>query len=205
MKKGFLFVVSGPSGAGKSTLIKEILEKCKDTVFSISTTSRKKRENEKDGVDYFFVSKDEFEKEIKKESFLEWAVVHGNYYGTSARSVVKALKEGKIVLFDIDVQGFKNIKKRFKTITTSVFVTTPSMGELKRRLLKRGSENEETVKKRLKNAKKELKEVKEYDYLLINDDLQKAKKEILLLLGCAKLKANKKDVKDFIAQWEKIE
>jgi len=204
IKKGSLLVISGPSGAGKSSLINEILKNIDNVYFSISTTTRPKRENEIDGVDYFFVSKEEFEEDIKKGLFLEWANVHGNYYGTSLRPVFEALDEEKLVVFDIDVQGHESIRKKFNEITTSVFITTPSIKELENRLKKRGTDDKETIKKRLLNAKEEIKRLREFDFLLINDDFEKAKKEIISIAVAAKLKYRNEEIEKFIKEWSKF-
>ena len=201
IKKGSLLVVSGPSGAGKSSLIKVILENLDNVYFSISTTTRPKREGEVEGVNYYFVSKEEFEEDIKKGLFLEWANVHGHYYGTSLKPVFDALKQEKLVVFDIDVQGHESIRKKFNDITTSVFVTTPNLNELKRRLELRGTDSQEVIQKRLKNAKEELKRVKEFDFLLINDKFEEAKEEILAVAKAARLKYSNSELENFIKEW----
>ena len=204
IKRGSLLVVSGPSGAGKSSLIKEILKNIDNVYFSISTTTRPKREGEVDGVNYYFVSKEEFEEDIKKGLFLEWANVHGNYYGTSLKPVFEALEKEKLVVFDIDVQGHESIRKRFDDITTSVFVTTPSIKELENRLIKRGTDTKETIKKRLQNAREEIRRLNEFDFLLINDDFEVAKKEILSVATAAKMKYSKKSIEEFIKEWSQF-
>ncbi len=201
-KRGSLLVISGPSGAGKSSLINEILKNFDDVYFSISTTTREKREGEVDGVNYYFVTKDEFENDIKKGLFLEWAEVHGNYYGTSLKPVFEALQEGKLVIFDIDVQGHESIRKKFDDITTSVFVTTPSISELKKRLQKRGTDSEETIQKRLKNAAEEMKRIGEFDFVLINDDFNRAKDFILSIAKASRLKFSKDDIQSLIWEWK---
>lgn len=200
-KRGSLLVISGPSGAGKSSLIDEILNNIDDVYFSISTTTRKRREMEVDGVDYYFVSNEEFEEDIKKDLFLEWAMVHGNYYGTSLKPVYKALSNGKLVVFDIDVQGHRSIKEKLSDIMTSVFVTTPTLSELKRRLKKRGTDSSETIKKRVQNAIEEIKSINEFDFILINDDFSRAKESILSIANAAKLKYSKDDIDKFISNW----
>ncbi len=134
-KTGAILVLSGPSGAGKSSLISKIINQIGTTYFSISTTTRAMRAGEINGVHYHFVTVEEFKKEIEEEMFLEYAVVHGNYYGTSLGPVKKALKEGKLVIFDIDVQGHDAVMHRLSDITTSVFVTTPSLEELKKTIV----------------------------------------------------------------------
>lgn len=200
-KRGSLLVISGPSGAGKSSLIDEILNNIDDVYFSISTTTRKRREMEVDGVDYYFVSNEEFEEDIKKDLFLEWAMVHGNYYGTSLKPVYKALSNGKLVVFDIDVQGHRSIKEKLSDIMTSVFVTTPTLSELKRRLKKRGTDSSETIKKRVQNAIEEIKSINEFDFILINNDFDRAKESILSIANAAKLKYSKDDIDKFISNW----
>ena len=201
-REGKLLVISGPSGAGKSSLINEILKEIDNVYFSISTTTRAKRVGEIDGIDYFFVTKEEFEEDIKKGLFLEWAKVHGNYYGTSLKPVFKAIEEGKLVIFDIDVQGNSSIRERFSDITTSVFVTTPSIKELENRLKNRGTDSKEIIQKRLQNAIEEIKRVDEYDFVLINDDFQKAKEYLLAVAKSAKLKLSKNEIDSFIKEWK---
>ena len=202
LKSGALLVVSGPSGAGKSTLIKTILQERDDVYFSISTTTRPKRAGEVDGRDYYFVSKEEFERDIEEGMFLEWANVHGNYYGTSLRPVMQALEEGKLVLFDIDVQGFFSIQKTpLASLMTSVFVTTPSMSELRRRLIQRGTDTDEVIQKRLRNAQEEMVHMGRYDYIIINSDLEIAKEQMRALATVARLKHSEEEIAEFIKQW----
>ena len=186
--RGSILVLSGPSGAGKSTLIKEMVKDIGPYYFSISTTTRSPREGEVDGVDYFFVDKEEFQDDIAQELFLEYALVHGNYYGTSLRPVEEALAEGKLVIFDIDVQGHASIKSRLPDITTSVFITPPSFNALKERLTNRGTDSQETIDKRLISAEEELGEIGSFDFVIVNDDLPKAIKEIKAAALTAKLK-----------------
>jgi len=143
-KNGSILVISGPSGSGKTSLARVVCEELGDKAyFSISSTTRQIREGEKDGVDYFFLTKEEFIKDIEEGYFLEWAEVHGNFYGTSKRQIDAALKKGQIVFLDIDVQGYELVKKAYPHITTGVFVTTPNQEVLKQRLLKRGTETED--------------------------------------------------------------
>jgi len=202
LKSGALLVVSGPSGAGKSTLIKTILQERDDVYFSISTTTRPKRAGEVDGRDYYFVSKEEFERDIEEGMFLEWANVHGNYYGTSLRPVMQALEEGKLVLFDIDVQGFFSIQKTpLASLMTSVFVTTPSMSELRRRLVQRGTDSAQVIQKRLQNAQEEMVHMGRYDYIIINSDLEIAKEQMRALATVARLKHSEEEIAEFIKQW----
>ena len=200
MSKG-LVVISGPSGCGKSSLINEILKIEKDIYFSISTTTRKKREGEKEGVDYFFVSKEEFEKDIEKGNFLEWAKVHENYYGTSIKPVLQALENNKLVIFDIDVQGHAIVKNKFPLLTTSVFITTPSKEELIKRLKKRGTDSQEVIEKRVKNAQVEIQRAKEYEFFLINDDFEITLEKLKKIIEAAKLKISLNNLEKFIANW----
>lgn len=198
---GALVVLSGPSGCGKSSLVNEILKEEKDIYFSISTTTREIRDGEKEGVNYFYVSKDEFENGIKEGEFLEWAEVHGNYYGTSIKPVQKALLDGKLVIFDIDVQGHEIVKKHFPLLTTSVFITTPSLDELEKRLLKRGTDSKDVIEKRLKNAKDEIKRADEYEFFLINDDFETTLKELKSIIKVSKIKKSLKELKSFTENW----
>ena len=179
MKKGAILILSGPSGCGKSTLLKEVYKDIDDYYFSISTTTRAPREGEVNGVDYFFVTKEEFEKDINNGDFLEYAKVHDNYYGTSLKPINKALDESKLVIFDIDVQGHEIVRKKLSSITTSVFITTPSLEVLESRLNSRNTDSIEIIEKRIKNAKGEVEYFQDYDYLIINDDLQIAAKQEL--------------------------
>jgi guanylate kinase len=198
---GGLLVISGPSGCGKSSLVNEILKEEKNVYFSISTTTREIRKGEKEGVNYFYTSKDEFKRGIKAGEFLEWAKVHKNYYGTSLKPVKKALSEGKLVIFDIDVQGHKIVKEKFPLLTTSVFITTPTLKELEKRLKNRATDNEEVIKNRIINAKDEIKRADEYEFFLINDDFSKTLKELKSIIKVAKIKKTLKEIKNFMKNW----
>ncbi len=200
-KRGTILLISGPSGAGKSSLIAELEKEIDDIYFSVSVTTRAKREGEKEGVDYHFASKEEFEKDIKEGYFLEWAKVHGNYYGTSLKHTLNAIDEGKLVLFDIDVQGFLQARKKFGDLITSVFITTPSAKELEKRLLKRATDSKEIIQERIKNAYDELKLSVEYEYFIVNDDFEKAKKEILGIAHSTRVKTSSLDINNFINEW----
>jgi len=198
---GSIVLLSGPSGAGKSSLVAEIEKEIKNIFFSVSTTTRQKRDGEKDGVDYYFVTKEQFEKDIKENLFLEWAEVHGNYYGTSLKHTIDALKVGKIVIFDIDVQGFLQAKEKIGELITSVFVTTPSLTDLKSRLIQRGTDSLDVIEKRVQNAKKELLFAKKYDYFIVNDDFQKAKENLLQIVNVSKVKTSSINLDNFIKKW----
>ncbi|WP_299030393.1 guanylate kinase [uncultured Campylobacter sp.] len=199
--KGQILIVSGPSGSGKSTLLSRLLKEENDLYFSISSTTRAPRRGETDGVNYYFTSEDEFKKGIDADEFLEWACVHGNYYGTSLKPVLKALEEGKIAIFDIDVQGFNIAKSKFAKNITSVFITTASKNELKSRLQNRGTDSAETIEKRLINAVGEMEHILEYDYFLINDDLQNCYENLRGILRSMRLKTSNLDAKEIINKW----
>jgi guanylate kinase len=198
---GAILVLSGPSGAGKSSLINKIFNDIGSTYFSISTTTRPKREGEVDGVHYHFVSQEEFKREIDEEMFLEYALVHGNYYGTSLGPVKKALKEGKLVIFDIDVQGHDAVQNRLADITTSVFITTPTLDELKKRLLRRSTDSAEIIAKRLDMATREVQRISEYDYLIVNDDLEAAADVLITIAKAARMKIPTQQINEFVQMW----
>ena len=194
-KKGAILIISGPSGCGKSTLLKEVYKDIDDYYFSISTTTRNPRVGEENGVDYFFSTKEDFLEDIEAGHFLEWAEVHGNYYGTSLKPIKEALSEGKLVIFDIDVQGHEIVRKKLNNITTSVFITTPSLSELKNRLNNRNTDSKEIIEKRIENAKYEIKYFQKYDYFIVNDDLKTASKELVCVANVARIKSKLFDQK----------
>ena len=198
---GAILVLSGPSGAGKSSLINKIFNDIGSTYFSISTTTRTKREGEVEGVHYHFVSKEEFKREIDEEMFLEYAIVHGNYYGTSLSPVKKALKEGKLVIFDIDVQGHDAVQNRLADITTSVFITTPTLEELKKRLLNRSTDSMEIITKRLEMATREVQRISEYDFLIVNDNLDTAAEVLISIAKAARMKIPTQRINEFVQMW----
>jgi len=204
-KNGVVLVLSGPSGAGKSSLINEISDAIGDYYFSISTTTRPIRVGEVEGVHYHFVNEEEFKKDIDENNFLEYALVHGNYYGTSLIPVREALSKGKLVIFDIDVQGNTAINNRLGDITTSVFITPPTLSELKKRLQNRSTDSEEVIDKRIKMAKREIQRMSEYDFLIVNDDLKIASEVLKQIAITARIKIPVDRVNDFIQKWEDIE
>ena len=204
-KNGVVLVLSGPSGAGKSSLINKIACDIGDYYFSISTTTRPMREGEEEGVHYHFVTQEEFEKDIAEDNFLEHAIVHGNYYGTSLKPVRKALSEGKLVIFDIDVQGNTAVNNRLGDITTSVFITPPSLSELKKRLENRATDTKEIIDARIKMAKREIQRISEYDYLVINDDIDIAAEVLRQIAITARLKIPLDKINGFVQKWEDIE
>lgn len=199
--RGAVLIVSGPSGCGKSTLLKEVIKNIPNLYFSISTTTREPREAEKDGIDYFFVSKEKFEEDIKDANFLEYAKVHDNYYGTSLKPVIEALNAGKLVIFDIDVQGHKIIRKKLQNLITSVFITTPTKKILEQRLIARATDSEDSINKRVENARVEMEEFLDYDYLIVNENLNEAKKQILAIATAARVKSKLYSKDEIVNSW----
>ena len=182
-KRGGMFILSSPSGAGKTTLVKKI-SKNRNFQVSVSHTTRLPRPSEKHGKDYFFISKNYFKKLIKKNQFLEHAKVFDNYYGSSKKIVIDKLEKGKNVVFDIDWQGTRQIRnKKLKYKLLTIFILPPSRSELLKRLIKREKKNMKTVKKRMKEFKKDLSRWREYDFVVINDDLKLCYKKIMTAIN----------------------
>lgn len=177
MSKGFLLVLSGPSGVGKDTICDGLLKDSKDVRLSVSMTTRTPREGEIDGKSYFFVDNHKFEKEISSNNLLEYANVHGNYYGTPKSYVEEQINKGNIVLLEIDVQGAMKIKDIIDN-AVFVFLAPPSMEELERRITTRGTDNKDVISTRLKNAEIEMEYKEKYDYCVINEDVQDTVDEI---------------------------
>ena len=192
MKKGELFILSSPAGGGKTTLANLLVKEIPNLKRVITCTTRKPRPGEKNGVDYYFLSKEEFEKRIKENDFLEYAIVHGNYYGTPKKEVEEELQKGFDLLLVIDVQGMRQIVSNKKDVVT-IFILPPSFDELVRRMKERG-DSEEEIEKRLKTAKKEIPAWKEYNYVVINDNLEKAKENIKYIILSNRLKTERFDV-----------
>ncbi len=203
-QSGAVLVLSGPSGAGKSSLINKVYDDIGECHFSISTTTRPIRVGEEHGVHYYFVSEEEFKKDIEQECFLEYAIVHGNYYGTSIKPVKEALSAGKLVIFDIDVQGNTAVNNRLGDITTSVFITPQTLSELKRRLENRSTDSMEVIESRIKMAKREMQRISEYDYVIVNENLDKAADLLKLIAVTARIKMSNIEINDFMLKWEDI-
>jgi guanylate kinase len=173
-----LLIISAPSGAGKTTLCHRLLRDFPELVLSISSTTRAPRGQEKHAREYHFLTREKFETEIQAGRFAEWALVHGNYYGTSKDVIEETFAQGKSVLLDIDVQGAASLRKSYPEASYLVFVSPPSIEILEQRLRGRGTDSEETIQKRLKNARDELSRSPEFDRTIINDHLEKAYKEL---------------------------
>lgn len=171
--KGQLYIISGCSGVGKGTLVKLFMDKNPNFKFSVSATTRLPRKGEVDGVDYFYISKEEFEKSIENNEFLEWAEFSGNCYGTKKSFVEKTLNDGYDVILEIEVQGAKQVKEKMPE-ALSIFIMPPSLEELEERLRGRKTESEEAIKRRLNEASREIEAGKDFDYRVINDNLDKA-------------------------------
>jgi len=199
---GAILVLSGPSGAGKSTIIESASSKIGDYYFSISTTTREPREGEINGVDYYFVSKYEFEEDIKAGQFLEYATVHDNYYGTSLKPVKEALEKGKLVIFDIDVQGHRLVRAKMGDLVTSAFITPPSLEELERRLYARSTDKSSIIEQRIENAKEEIRAVDEFDFVIINDIIDCASSEFATIANASRLKLSKQELEKLVLHWE---
>jgi guanylate kinase len=179
-----LYVISGPSGCGKSTLIRRLLNEMKTVHFSVSHTTRPKRSLELFGKDYTFVSSEEFQRMAREGAFLEWAVVHGHRYGTSHKEIEAKLKQGDLIL-DIDVQGARQVKAKYPQ-GIFIFVLPSRLEELRRRLEIRGENSPESIRERLATAKGEVEAYAEFDYIVINDLLEKATQELRAILLCGK-------------------
>jgi guanylate kinase len=174
VKRGKLIVVSAPSGAGKTTIVRTLMAKYPSMLFSVSATTRPQRGAEVHGRDYFFLTKEEFERRIKDGELVEWEEIYGNYYGTLKSEVNRALHNGRIMMFDIDVKGGLSIKKHYPDDTVLIFIKPPSVEALHRRLLDRKTEDEATVARRMTRVPMELEKGNEFQYQVVNEDLKTA-------------------------------
>src|ERR671920_623663 len=188
-RRGLLLILSSPSGAGKSTLTRNLVREDRGIRLSISVTTRAKRPSEINGVHYIFIeSVADFEEMRDRGDLLEWAKVHGNYYGTPRKPVEQALARGEDMMFDIDWQGTKQICEKMRADVVSVFVLPPSMQELKARLERRAEDTPEVIDRRLRNAREEIAQWDSYDYVLVNDDLQRTFKDLKAVLGAERMR-----------------
>ena len=187
-KKGVMLVLSSPSGAGKSSICKSLMSLDKNLSLSVSTTTRKKRPNEKSGEDYIFVSTEEFENMLSNNNFIEYANVFDNYYGTVKSLVDNKINNGQDLIFDIDWQGAQQLREKMRENVVSIFILPPSKRELERRLKSRGQDSDEVVKKRMDGASAEITHWAEYDYVIVNEDLNKSVNAVLGILKAERMK-----------------
>ena len=177
VSRGLLFIISGSSGVGKDTLRKKVFDIFPDLKYSVSANTRPPRKGEVEGKDYYFVSKDEFNKMIKENKFVEWAIVHGDYKGTPMNFLIEELQKGTDVLLELDVQGAMQVKEKFSD-GIFIFIAPPTWKDLEDRLRKRNTEGEKALKKRLKDAHIEIEYIKNYNYLVVNDEIKNALKKL---------------------------
>ena len=187
-RRGLMLVLSSPSGAGKSTIARQLLDQETNLKLSVSVTTRPRRTSEIDGVHYHFISRDRFEQMRDRNELLEWAKVHGNFYGTPRDPVEEALSAGQDVLFDIDIQGTFQLYEAVRPDVVSIFILPPSIAEMKSRLHRRAEDTPEIIQRRLKTAVGEMKHWSQYDYVIVNDDLQRAFEGARAILRAERLK-----------------
>jgi len=187
---GFLMVVSSPSGGGKTTLCRMLVERRPDVAYSVSATTRPMRSNEKNGKDYYFMTEEEFDDKKRKGYFAETAFVHNFRYGTPVEPIIEETGKGMVVIMDLDVQGAKSIMERFPDSVT-VFILPPSMDELEKRLMNRKTDDEETIRVRLRNAQEEIKESEKFKYRIINENLDRTYEELSKIINEEKKRRNK--------------
>jgi len=187
---GTLFVVSAPSGGGKRTVLRKVLDRNGNAEYSVSATTRPSRPGEVEGADYFFLPRAEFERRIKANEFAEWAEVHGNLYGTLRAELHRVLSSGRDVFLELDVQGMRNLRRAGIEIV-SIFIVPPSLEELERRLRGRGTNDEEDIALRMHNARAEMEARKEFDYVVVNDDLDTAVADVEAIVRARRLQADR--------------
>jgi len=191
MDNGLLVVISGPSGAGKGTICERLKEELKDLKVSVSATTRKPREGEVEGASYFFINEEDFIKRINDDEFLEYAKVYGNYYGTPKKEVFKQLEDGNDIILEIDIQGALQVKKNYPK-GIFIFILPPSLTELNNRIERRGTESKEAIIKRMQCAYDELNYAFEYDYVVVNDEVEAAVDKIMHIIFAEKNRAIRK-------------
>jgi len=199
-RRGLMLVLSSPSGAGKSTIARNLLESDSELGLSVSVTTRPRRGSEIDGVHYKFVSQRDFDRMRESDELLEWAEVHGNCYATPREPVEAAMSEGRDMLFDIDWQGALQLKEKMRVDIVSIFILPPSMNELKSRLKRRAEDTDEAIAKRLHNARLEIEHWRDYDYVVINRDLDRAFAEVRAIVTAERLRRDRRPgLFDFVA------
>ena len=191
-RRGLMLVISSPSGAGKSTIARNLLENDKGLELSVSVTTRPRRGSEIDGVHYHFASQRDFERLRDTDALLEWAEVHGNFYGTPREAAEAAMAEGRDMLFDIDWQGAVQMKEKMHADIVSIFILPPSMAELKQRLKRRAEDSEAVIETRLANARSEIEHWREYDYVVVNDDLDRAFSAVRAIVQAERLRRDRR-------------
>ena len=191
-RRGIMLVVSSPSGAGKTTLTRNLLEQEENVSLSISVTTRARRASEIDGVHYRFISTRQFEVMRDSGDLLEWAEVHGNFYGTPREPAEAAMAQGRDMLFDIDWQGARQLAEKMRADIVSIFILPPSMAELKSRLQRRAEDSAKTIETRLANARSEIEHWREYDYVVINDDLDRAFAAVKAIVAAERLRRDRR-------------
>ena len=198
-RRGLMLVLSSPSGAGKTTLSRKLLDEDKGVALSVSVTTRKMRPGEKDGRDYHFIDRKRFDAMVERNDLLEWAEVFDNYYGTPAKPVMDALAAGRDVLFDIDWQGTQQLREKARTDLVSIFVLPPSIPELERRLHQRAQDDYETIHRRMAKAAGEMSHWQEYDYVVINNNLDQAFADVAAVLAAERVKRDRQvGLSDFV-------
>jgi guanylate kinase len=192
-RRGLMLVLSSPSGAGKSTITRNLLEEKElGLALSVSVTTRARRPSEIDGIHYHFVSTQEFERLRDTDALLEWAEVHGNFYATPREPVEKAMAEGRDMLFDIDWQGALQLKEKMRADIVSIFILPPSMKELKARLKRRAEDQEAVIETRLNNARVEIEHWRDYDFIIVNDDLDRAYSDVRAMVTAERLRRDRR-------------
>jgi len=201
-RSGLLIIISAPSGTGKSTLCRKLISIFPDACYSVSVTARPPRRGEIDGKDYFFVSKNEFIEKKRKGELAEWALVHGHYYGTPKDFLNRSLSKGKDVILAIDVKGAMKLKKKYPEAIT-IFIAPPSLSELERRLRERGKDSKATIRERLINAQREISRIKKYDYLVVNERLEDALKELkcIIITERSRVEKSEDEIKKLGLMW----
>ncbi len=191
-RRGLMLVISSPSGAGKSTIARTLLETDKQIGLSVSVTTRQRRPSEVEGIHYHFKTVREFERLRDSDSLLEWAEVHGNFYGTPREPVEQAMSEGRDMLFDIDWQGAQQLQQKMQADVVSIFVLPPTMTELQSRLHRRAEDSEEVIQTRLANSRAEIAHWREYDYVIVNDDLNAAFDAVQSIVKAERLRRDRR-------------